>query len=64
MKCTPLSFLSCVIIFFHTVDGMSGIPNRVVSHNAMLAGKLGAKVSWSIQSIKKESESKARKYLS
>lgn len=40
------------------MDGMSGIPNRVVSHNAMIAGKLGSKVSWSIQSGKKETESK------
>lgn len=40
------------------MDGMSGIPNRVVSHNAMLAGKLGAKVSWSIQTGKKEDQPK------
>ncbi|KAK3929890.1 RNA exonuclease 1-like protein [Frankliniella fusca] len=40
------------------MDGMSGIPNRVVSHNAMLAGKLGAKVSWSIQTAKKEEHTK------
>ncbi|XP_034240509.1 RNA exonuclease 1 homolog [Thrips palmi] len=40
------------------MEGMSGIPNRVVSHNAMIAGKLGSRVSWSIQSGKKETEPK------
>lgn len=43
---------------------MSGVPNRVVSHNAMLAGKLGAKVSWSIQTGKKETETKSCMYQS